>query len=359
MTEKSPFEDLTPESIKSEMLGRVNDAGVNVDRREGSYANVLLSEAAYVMWKYGQTLNGFIDILFPSEKSGEYLDLHAAQIGMVRQPGAKAEVTVTFTGADGAKIPAGTIVCTPSALRFLTTEDVTIVDGFASVLCIAEDIGADYNVPEATVTQMAVNIHNVYGVTNAAAGAGGADEESDVDLWTRYHERRTEPITSGNANHYVMWAKEVTGVSYARCIPLWNGNGTVKVIIAGADRKPLDETIVTACAEHIEAERPIGATVTVVSVAEADIPLAAKIKLVNGHTLEEVKADLSAAVSALLATLPFAEEQSVPYSRFLACLLQCEGVADYSSFTVNGAKTALHITSGSIPMLGDVSVTEY
>ena len=161
--------------------------------------------------------------------------------------------------------------------------------------------------PEATVTQMAVNIHGVHGVTNAAAGVGGADEESDADLWARYHERRTEPITSGNANHYVMWAKEVTGVSYARCIPLWNGNGTVKVIIAGADKKPLDDTIVTACAEHIEAERPIGATVTVVSVTEVEIPIVAKIKLVNGHSLDEVKADLSAAVSALLAALPFAD----------------------------------------------------
>lgn len=302
MTEKSPFESMTPESIKSEMLGRVINAGVDVDAREGSYANVLLSEAAYVMWKYGQTLNGFIDILFPSANSGRYLDLHAAQIGMTRQPGAKAEVTVTFSGVDGTKIPSGTVVCTQSALRFLTTEEVTIAAGLASVRCIAEDIGADYNVPEATVTQMAVNIHGVHGATNAAAGVGGADEESDADLWARYHERRTEPITSGNANHYVMWAKEVT---------------------------------------------------------EVEIPLVAKIKLVNGHSLDEVKADLSAAVSALLAALPFAEEQSVPYSRFLASLLQCAGVADYSTFTVNGAKTALQIASGAIPVLGTVDVTTY
>ena len=79
MTEKSPFESMTPESIKSEMLGRVINAGVDVDAREGSYANILLSEAAYVMWKYGQTLNGFIDILFPGAQSGRYLDLHAGK----------------------------------------------------------------------------------------------------------------------------------------------------------------------------------------------------------------------------------------------------------------------------------------
>lgn len=114
MTEKSPFESMTPESIKSEMLGRVINAGVDVDAREGSYANILLSEAAYVMWKYGQTLNGFIDILFPGAQSGRYLDLHAAQIGMTRQPGAKAKVTVTFSGVNGTKIPRG-LLCAHQA----------------------------------------------------------------------------------------------------------------------------------------------------------------------------------------------------------------------------------------------------
>ncbi len=357
MTDKSPFEDMTPESIKSEMLGRVIDAGVDVDAREGSYANVLLSEAAYVMWKYGQTLNGFLDILFPGETSGEYLDLHAAQIGMTRQPGAKAAVTVTFSGADGTKIPKGTVVCTPDALRFLTAEDAVISDGLASAVCEAEAVGADYNVPAATVTQMAVNIHGVYGVTNAAPGVGGADVESDADLWARYHERRTRPITSGNANHYEMWAKETTGVSYAHCVPLWNGNGTVKVIIAGADRAPLDDTIVAACAAHIEEERPVGASVSVVSIAEETVTVTAAVSLSEGSTADDVKAELSAAIGALLAALPFAEARSVPYSRFLACLLQCEGVADYSTFTVNGAQTALAVAAGTIPKLGTVTVT--
>ena len=43
----------------------------------------------------------------------------------------------------------------------------------------------------------------------------------------------------------------------------------------------------------------------------------------------------------------------------LACLLQCAGVADYSTFTVNGVKTALRINSGAIPVLGTVDVTTY
>lgn len=354
---QSPFETMTPESLKNEMLARVKEKGVDIDAREGSYANVLLSEAAYVMWKYGQTLNGFMSIIFPDASSGEYLDLHAAQIGMSRQSGAKASVTVTFTGTDGTEIPAGTIVCTPSALRFLTAENITIADGTASVLCTAEEIGADYNVPEATVTQMAVNVPGVSGVTNAAAGTGGADVESDEDLWTRYHERRTQTITSGNAGHYVMWAKETAGVSYALCVPLWNGNGTVKVVIGGADRGAVDDAIIAACAAHISAEKPIGATVTVVSAEEMVVPITAAITMTDGYTLEQVRAELSSDIGTLLASLPFAEAQSVPFSRFLACLLGCAGVSDYSAFTVNGASTALAVAAGKVPVLGEVTIT--
>lgn len=238
-----------------------------------------------------------------------------------------------------------------------TAENITIADGTASVLCTAEEIGADYNVPEATVTQMAVNVPGVSGVTNAAAGIGGADVESDEDLWTRYHERRTQTITSGNAGHYVMWAKETAGVSYALCVPLWNGNGTVKVVIGGADRGAVDDAIVAACAAHISAEKPIGATVTVVSAEEMVVPITAAITMTDGYTLEQVRAELSSDIGTLLASLPFAEAQSVPFSRFLACLLGCAGVSDYSAFTVNGASTALAVAAGKVPVLGEVTIT--
>ena len=84
----------------------------------------------------------------------------------------------------------------------------------------AENIGADYNVPAGSITSMAVNAPGVDDLSNLKAAAGGSDPESDVDLYTRIHDRLSLPITSGNANHYIQWAKEVTGVSYAGCIPL-------------------------------------------------------------------------------------------------------------------------------------------
>lgn len=339
------------------MLQDLTVKGAEIDTREGSYANTLVSVAAYQLFKLYQQFPSLLSMAFPDEDSGEYIDKAAAQVGMARTPGKKATVTVTFSGTDGTVIPAGTSLYAPeSGLQFLTAEDTTIADGTASVTAVAAEAGADYNLPAQSITSMYINVVGVLVVTNGAAATGGVDKESDVDFFARYHARRTLPITSGNVNHYITWASEVSGVSYANCLPLWNGNGTVKVVIAGADRGPVDETVRAACAAHIEDNRPIGATVTVVSVEEREIPLTATVTMVSGYTKEQVADQLSSAVSQLLAAQAFGEQVTVPFSRFLACLLQCPGVADYSSFAVDGGTTAVTLGAEDAAVVGTVSI---
>ena len=46
MTATSPYDELTPESIKASMLSDLTAKGVDVSIREGSYANTLVSVAA-------------------------------------------------------------------------------------------------------------------------------------------------------------------------------------------------------------------------------------------------------------------------------------------------------------------------
>ena len=93
----------------------------------------------------------------------------------------------------------------------------------------------------------------------------------------------------------------------------------------------MDETIRQNCYDHIEEERPIGATVTVVSVVTREIPLTATVTLLDGYTTEDVKNQLTVAVTELLLSQTFGETVTVPFSRFPACLLQCPGVADYTT----------------------------
>ena len=77
-------------------------------------------------------------------------------------------------------------------------------------------------------------------------------------------------MASGNINHYKQWARSVSGVGNAAVLPLWDGNGTVKVVVASEENEPLDEAIVSKVAQYIESVRPIGAEVTVVSATAPD-----------------------------------------------------------------------------------------
>lgn len=220
MTATSPYDELTPEAIKASMLADLQTKGVDISTREGSYSNMLVSVAAYQLFKMYQQFPSLLHMVFPDETSGEYIDKNAAQVGMVRTQGKKARVQVTFTGTDGTYIAEGTTLYAPeSGLQFRTTASATIASGTATAPAEAAEVGADYNLPAGSITALYVNVAGVVSVTNADAAAGGTDIESDADFFARYHLRRTLPITSGNKNHYITWATEVSGVAYAQLYP--------------------------------------------------------------------------------------------------------------------------------------------
>ena len=55
MAVTSPYDGLTPEAIKAEMLAELMVKGSEIDHREGSYANTLVSVAAYQLKTPGST----------------------------------------------------------------------------------------------------------------------------------------------------------------------------------------------------------------------------------------------------------------------------------------------------------------
>lgn len=55
--------------------------------------------------------------------------------------------------------------------------------------------------------------------------------EADADYLARILDRIRRPPAGGNRYDYVKWAKEITGVAEAWCVPLGQGLGTVDVII--------------------------------------------------------------------------------------------------------------------------------
>ena len=351
------YENMTPEKLKAEILEILKGT---METREGSYANTLMSPVAYQFYKIYQLMPQILLMAFPDETAGEYIDRRCADFGIARTKGTKAHVTVRFTAATATaspRVPAGTLAVTEDGLRFATQAEAVFSNGTAEVLALAEDTGRRYNVEAGAVTGLSVNVGGLSSVTNPAPAEGGSDDETDGSLLERYHEHLRRPVSSGNVNHYIAWARAVPGVGNAAAVPIWDGPGTVKVIIAGPEKEPVDETVVSACAQHIERERPIGADVTVVSAGEKAVNVVSEVTLIPGHTASEVSEQFRRALGALLAAMPFGQANLLRYSRALALLLDCAGVEEYHSFTLNGAAANVSALAEETLTVGTVTVT--
>ena len=349
--------EVTPESVKAELVSRIAASGLDVDTREGSYTDLIYSEAAYQIYKAWQQFQVLLAAAVPGENSGPYLDYFAKQYGMTRTPAAVAHVTLTFTGEDGAVIPAGTVCLTASGLRFITDQAAVVAEGTASAPATAELAGANYNVAAGTVTRFLVTIPGVTDVTNQAPGEGGADQESDAAFYARIHTKLSKPVASGNAYYYEQLARETPGVGQAKTIPLWDGPGTVKVVVASEDKQPVDELVVTQAQQIMDEGRIIGADVTVVSAQALEITVSATCTLEGGVQPVAVETELSGRLEEMFAAMDFGADEPVRYNQVALRLLSCQGVADYADLKVNGVAANVVKTVEQVPVLGTVTIT--
>lgn len=341
------------------------------DKTEGSTLYDILAAAAIEMamsavWAQQALERGFAQTTF-----GEYLTLRAEEHGIIRRAATTATGTVTFTGIEGAKIPAGTIVSTASsetsaAILFETTSEVTILVGGTTVdsPISAVEAGVTGNVAAGTIVFMAESLSGISSVTNAAATTGGTDEETDASLLNRYLTRVRSPGTSGNKSDYLNWALEVDGVGAAQVVPIWNGPGTVKVILIGTDKTPAGASVVTAAQNYIapdpsvgEGRAPIGADVAVVAATAVNINVSATIVLDGTKTLGEVQTAFENALAEYLASIAFTTDPSPKYVRIGSLLLDTPGVQDYSGLTVNGGTGNVTINTGEVAVKGTVTLT--
>ncbi len=48
---------------------------------------------------------------------------------------------------------------------------------------------------------------------------------------------------SANKQHYKQWAEELDGVGRAKVFPLWDGDGTVKIVVTDANMQPASDVL--------------------------------------------------------------------------------------------------------------------
>ena len=234
---------------------------------------------AWGLWQ----LYNFLDVIhrqaIPRESTGEWLDLHAAQVDETRKGATKARGNVLFLRGEqtgNIRIPAGRIVRTKpdgtgAIYRYVTDELAVLPDDAESVAvpATAEEYGQSSNASVGQICELVTPVEGISGVTNAADWLieEGADEESDASLQRRYELawRAQAGVTRA--------AYEAVDVYVADRHP--RGEGTVDVVVQGtagiptanllADvRAALDAAIVINHDLLVKAPEPVNVSVKAV-----------------------------------------------------------------------------------------------
>lgn len=177
----------------------------------------------------------------------------------------------------------------------------------------------------------------------------GYNQESDESLLSRYYEHLRLPATSGNEAHYILWAKEVEGVGDVKVVPLWDGPGTVKVVIIDDNKETASEELLNKTYKYIESKRPVGADVTVTSAKVKDILVEADIKLAQGYLMRDVKHEFENKLDIYRQDISF-KENYVSRAKIGSLLLSINGVLDYENLRINDSIENISLESEEVPI---------
>ncbi|ANB62102.1 baseplate J/gp47 family protein [Anoxybacteroides amylolyticum] len=342
------FENQTFEAILQRMLDRIPD---DIDKQEGSVIYDALAPAAEELAQMYAELDVVLRLVFGETSTGEYLDKRAADFGVYRKQATPAVRKGVFTDGNNApfNIPIGSRFRL-NDMVYVAIEKIT--DGQFRMQ--AETSGSVGNQEFGNL----LPIEPIEGLGTAILAdvlIPGEDEESDDSLRKRFLQKVREPGTSGNAADYKRWATEVAGVGAAKVTPLWNGPGTVKVIIVNTDMQPATNELVAQVQEYIEQVRPIGASVTVVSATGKSINVSANVVLALGYTLQNVQDAFAVSLDEYFKEIAFSMTY-VSYAKIGTLLLNTPGVIDYSGLTLNGGAVNIALQDDEVPVLGTISL---
>ena len=343
------FENQTYETIRNRILDNTN---ITIDKREGSFLSNMASAISQELAKAYINMSDILSLGFIEDNFDTFLDKRVSEFGVYRKQGSKTIGEIKVEGQDGVTIENGTIV-KANGLYFTVLNDIELPND--NVIYVeANEVGYKYNLLANTEFELVEKNEKITKLVNEVDFTNGVDIETDEDLRKRFVKVVNNPSTSGNKNHYEEWALEVNGVGRAIVYPLWNGNGTVKVMIVGNDNKPVTDEIVEACKTHIEECMPIGCQLTIITPSLLNVSIKANVELKEGYELEDVKLEFEASLNEYLKDVT----NELTYSKVYGLLVNRSGVGDISNLLVNDTNGNITVLEDKIINISEIILSE-
>jgi len=353
------FENMTPENILARLL---ENAPTDVDKREGSIIFDALAPAAFELSQLYTAIDMFLTESNAATASRPYLILKGYERGIVPRAATYAIVKA---------------VLLPHTLDLIGTR--YLCDGLAySVLSKNEDnsymLSCETPGTEGNrYTGTLVPIEYVEGLTSAeitGLAIPGEDEEDTEVFRDRYFDTFTVDAFGGNKRDYIDKVESIDGVGACRVVPVWDGPGTVKVIITDGDMEPPSQDLIDNVQEIIDPDQegngtgwaPIGHVVTVAGAAELSVTVTGTFTFESGYTFSGTKSEMEAAVKVYLDELrqawKTADTGLIVISKVVGALISVEGVSDVQSVKVNNSSSNLSYSGDLLPVLNEVVENE-
>lgn len=278
--------------------------------------------------------------------------------GLTRKTGVKAVGRVKIVSGQGTVLKTD-LFATENDIYFqsLEAKDVTAGD---YILVECTEGGLVGNVGTGTITVVPKTITGISQITNDEPTTGGYDTETDESLLERYFDRLRKPVNGVNVNQYIAWANSVAGVGGARCIPIWNGKNTVKVIIIGNDYKPASDNVVKLVQDYIDPNKngdgsgvaTIGAVTTVVSAKTTPIKVTITGAKFSGD-VNTLKAEIKDTIDRYIRQSAFNTDY-VSIAKIGALIIDIDGVTDFKELKLNDAHDSIQIENDACGVLSGV-----
>jgi len=298
---------------------------------------------------------------FGDTASRDYLIRRAKERGLAPEPATKAILQGEFTPAN---IDVLNKRFNLGSLNYVVIELISA--GIYKVQCETEGIIGNQNLDDI------IPIDYIEGLETANLTQvliPGEDEEETEAFRQRYFSSFGEKSYGGNVTDYLTKTNSIAGVGSTKVTPIWDGGGTVKLTILDSSYNKATPILIDAVQAAIDPSpqgegwgiAPIGHIVTVDTVEEVAVDIAASITFDTGYSWASLQAQATAVLEGYMLELrtDWASQGSliVRIAQIETRLLAIEGIIDISGTSINDDASNLTLTIFQIPVLGSVTVS--
>lgn len=373
--------DLSQQTYQNILTQMLDQVPATFDKRDTSPIPTAMGPAAYALEGYYISLNQVQLAAYVQTATGQALDYLAVIAGLTRYPASAAVRLGIFDMA----VPIGSRYSTingADSINFQATAATTgETEGDYYYQLTAEtpgSIGNEYTGPILPIT--AIPGLNSAQITDILVP--GDDEESDEDFRARIIEALNDRPFGGNIASYRTYIMAIDGVGAVQVYPTWNGGGTVKCSVLGADFLPASPTLVENVQNAVDpppnqglglGTAPIGAQVTVVAPEELTVNVSATLQLASGYAIGQVQTPIQQAIENYMLsvrqewatpvnTTSVEYQANVYVARITAAIVGVPGVVNATNVQLNGGTADLILTetgaTQQLPITGTVTLSE-